>query len=94
MSVVHGMEQAQTISTVGYGGLSPSETGVYINIVVAAAGFFGFVAWALLSALLWSKFGDVPTQVLLSDKAVRSHSKAQCSDAARGGGGFADTPRS
>ena len=66
----------QTISSIGYGALSPRSD--WSNFFVALFGFFGFILISMSSGLIWSKFTKTNgALVAFSEKAIitRFHGK-------------------
>ncbi len=58
----------QTISTIGYGALTPATT--YANVLVATEALFGLLTFAFLAGILFNKFALPSARVIFSDKAV------------------------
>ncbi len=59
----------QTLSTIGYGGMTPRGAG---NLIVAIESLVGLVSLALTTGLVFSKFSRPSARVLFSDKMVIS----------------------
>ncbi|MFT9257114.1 MAG: ion channel [Acetobacter sp.] len=60
----------QTLSTVGYGGMTP--VGPYANIVVSVEVFLGMMVTALVTGVIFARFARPRARVMFSDKAVIS----------------------
>ena len=58
----------QTLSTIGYGGLSPKTP--YANIIVTIEAFVGMVVTALLTGLVFAKFSLPTARVAFSHNAI------------------------
>lgn len=58
----------QTISTIGYGGLSPKSP--YVHMLVTAEAMLGLLGFAIATGLMFSKFAMPRARVLFSDKLV------------------------
>ena len=58
----------QTLSTVGYGALSPKSD--YANWVVCVAGFFGWLGISTLSGITWSRFAKAQSRMIFSKQVV------------------------
>ncbi|MDE3015734.1 MAG: ATP-sensitive inward rectifier potassium channel 10 [Pseudomonadota bacterium] len=58
----------QTLSTIGYGTLSPSGTAA--NLLVTVEAMLGFAYFAVVTGLMFAKFSRPTARVLFSDKAV------------------------
>ena len=58
----------QTLSTVGYGTLSPKSD--YANWVVCVAGFFGWLGISTLSGITWSRFAKAQSRMIFSKHVV------------------------
>lgn len=59
---------AQTITTVGYGRISPS--GMAASAVAALESLFGLLAFAIATGLLYGRFSRPTAKILFSSKAV------------------------
>lgn len=58
----------QTLSTIGYGGLSPKTP--YANVIVTIEAFMGMVVTALLTGLVFAKFSLPTARVAFSNNAI------------------------
>jgi inward rectifier potassium channel len=58
----------QTISTIGYGAMSPTTT--YANVVVTIEALAGLLGFAMASGLMFAKFSRPTAYVLFSERAV------------------------
>ncbi len=58
----------QTITTVGYGSISPQ--GFMANFIAALGAFTGLMAFALATGLLFARFSKPSVRILFSDKAI------------------------
>ena len=58
----------QTLTTVGYGGISP--VGVAANMVAAVEAFVGLSGFALLTGLLYGRFSKPNSRILYSNNAL------------------------
>jgi inward rectifier potassium channel len=58
----------QTMATIGYGKLVPNS--ILANILVTVEAFSGFVYFAIVTGLMFSKFSRPTARVLFSEKAV------------------------
>lgn len=58
----------QTLSTIGYGVMSPS--GAAANLLVTLEAMVGFAYFAVVTGLMFAKFSRPTARVLFSDKAV------------------------
>ncbi len=58
----------QTLSTIGYGGMSPKTT--YTSVVVTMEAFAGVLGVAMASGLMFTKFSRPTARVLFSDGMV------------------------
>lgn len=58
----------QTFTTVGYGVLSPY--GVAVNLVVTIEAFLGWVGFAIITGVVFSRFSKPNVRILYSDNAV------------------------
>lgn len=59
---------AQTLTTVGYGGMSPK--GLIINIISAFEAMSGLMCFALITGLLYGRFSRPSARILFSKNAV------------------------
>jgi inward rectifier potassium channel len=59
---------AQTLTTVGYGGMSPK--GLLINIISAFEAMSGLMCFALITGLLYGRFSRPSARILFSKNAV------------------------
>ncbi len=60
----------QTMSTIGYGTLSP--TGFYSNLIVTIEAVFGIVGVALITGMLFAKISRPSSKILFSEKMINS----------------------
>ncbi|HVV56084.1 MAG TPA: ion channel [Mucilaginibacter sp.] len=67
---------AQTISTVGYGHISPS--GVAANSVAALESMMGLLAFALATGLLYGRFSRPSAKILYSNKIIIAPYRENC----------------
>lgn len=58
----------QTITTVGYGSISPQ--GFMANIVAALGAFVGLIGFALATGLVFARFSKPNVRILFSDNAI------------------------
>lgn len=58
----------QTLSSVGYGILSPKTT--YAHIVVSVLGFLGWVCISTMSGIVWSRFAKPKVRILFAKNVV------------------------
>lgn len=58
----------QTFTTVGYGGISP--TGLWSGFIASFEAFFGLLAFAFATGLLYGRFSKPVANLIFSDKAV------------------------
>lgn len=61
----------QTMTTIGYGTLSPKTD--YANFVAAVEAFFGTMSVAMVTGLVFSKFARPTARILFSKRAVVNH---------------------
>lgn len=61
---------AQTISTVGYGHISPE--GFYTSLVAALESLMGVIVFAVITGLLYGRFSAPKAKILYSDNAIIS----------------------
>ena len=61
----------QTLSTVGYGGMTP--VGSYANTIVSVEVFLGMMVTALMTGVIFARFARPRARVMFSDKAVISN---------------------
>ena len=59
---------AQTLTTVGYGGISPK--GLIVNIISALEALNGLMCFALITGLLYGRFSRPSARILFSNKAI------------------------
>src|ERR1035437_3010703 len=65
---------AQTITTVGYGKISPQ--GFYPNIIAAVESMMGLLGFALATGLLYGRFSRPEARIKFSAKALRAPYKS------------------
>ena len=59
---------AQTLTTVGYGGMSPK--GLLVNVISAFEAMSGLMCFALITGLLYGRFSRPSARILFSENAV------------------------
>lgn len=61
---------SQTLTTLGYGQMSP--TGIGANLIATVEAFIGLVMFALLTGLVYGRFAKPRAKIMYSDKALVS----------------------
>lgn len=64
----HFFFSVQTLSTIGYGTMSP--TTMYAHVIVAIEAFTGLLSVALMTGLMFAKFSRPTARILFTDQAV------------------------